>query len=335
MEMSRRRQIRVFDLFCGGGGSSIGAKAAGAAPVGGVDIWSLATEAFALNHPGATVYSKDLRALRPSQVARDLGRIDMLIASPECTHHSVAKGNKPRSEDSKELAYQVVRFARVLQPRWVVVENVIQMRRWPQFADWLESLHRLGYKTITPTLEAEQFGVPQMRRRLFVIADRECHPSLPRQYYKKNATIERVIQNAKRTKWSFDFSPLENGRRAPNTIARANRAISALGGKSEFVMVYYGSDGAGGFQTMNRPLRTITTLDRFALVRPNCVGHEMRMLQPSELALAMGFPRTYKFPDHATRRDCIKLIGNAVCPPVMAAVVRSLLRNAGVRRESV
>ena len=61
-------------------------------------------------------------------------------------------------------------------------------------------------------------------------------------------------------------------------------------------MVYYGTDAAGGFQTLNRPLRTITTLDRFAYVRPNGIGHEMRMLQPPELAAAMGFFLEHKWP---------------------------------------
>jgi DNA (cytosine-5)-methyltransferase 1 len=110
MKTSRHRDVSVFDLFCGGGGGSLGAKIAGARPIGGVDLWPVATEAFALNFPRATVYSRDLRRLKPSQVAQDVGRVDMLIASPECTNHSVAKGNKPRCEDSKELAFQVIRF---------------------------------------------------------------------------------------------------------------------------------------------------------------------------------------------------------------------------------
>lgn len=68
------------------------------------------------------------------------------------------------------------------------------------------------------------------------------------------------------------------------TLQRAERAIEAFGPKAEFIMVYYGSDGAGGYQSVGRPLRTITTLDRFAYVRPTDDGHEMRMLQPPELA---------------------------------------------------
>jgi DNA (cytosine-5)-methyltransferase 1 len=96
-----------------------------------------------------------------------------------------------------------------------------------------------------------------------------------------------------------------------------------LGDDVPFIMVYYGTDGAGGFQTINRPLRTITTLDRFAYVKPNGAGHEMRMLQPPELAAAMGFPRHHVWAE-STRRERIKMIGNAVCPPVMQAVVEAL-----------
>jgi DNA (cytosine-5)-methyltransferase 1 len=325
--MSKLQKIQAFDLFCGGGGSSIGAKLAGATPVGGVDMWSVGTDAYAENFPGATTYTKDISHLRPKKILDDLGQIDLLLASPECTHHSIAKGNKPRSEFSKQLAYHVIRFAKVMKPRWIVVENVIQMRSWPSYADWLLQLQRMGYNVIHPTLDAESFGVPQTRRRLFVICDRKVIPNEPRPYRRQNATVKRIILPAKRGKWSYDFTPLDNGRRASKTIERARRAIQEIGSNHEFIMVYYGSDYAGGFQTLDRPLRTVTTLDRFALVRPNCIGHEMRMLQPAELAVAMGFPSNYRFPKNATRRDCIKLMGNAVCPPVMKAVVTALIKS--------
>lgn len=105
---------------------------------------------------------------------------------------------------------------------------------------------------------------------------------------------------------------------------KAGSLFTGAGGatiRSRFL--YYGSDGAGGFQRLDRPLRTITTLDRFAYVRPNGDGHEMRMLQPTELAAAMGFPTCHKLPK-STRREKIKLIGNAVCPRVMSEVVKTL-----------
>ncbi len=108
--MAGTRKVRAFDLFCGAGGSSRGAKQAGAQVVGGVDLWPLATQTFHLNFPKATVYTADMTGLSPDDVGRDVGRVDLLLASPECTHHSVAKGKAPRDEASKQLAFQVVRF---------------------------------------------------------------------------------------------------------------------------------------------------------------------------------------------------------------------------------
>jgi DNA (cytosine-5)-methyltransferase 1 len=101
--------------------------------------------------------------------------------------------------------------------------------------------------------------------------------------------------------------------------------MRTLGPDEQFLLVYYGTDGAGGWQALGRPLRTITTLDRFALVRPNGDGYEMRMLQPPELAAAMGCPAGYVWPETA-RRNKIKMIGNAVCPPVMQAIVSHLVK---------
>jgi DNA (cytosine-5)-methyltransferase 1 len=78
---------------------------------------------------------------------------------------------------------------------------------------------------------------------------------------------------------------------------------------------------------MDAPLRTITTVDRFAYVKATEDGHMMRMLQPEELRRAMGFPDSYEFPN-VTRREKVKLMGNAVCSPVMEAIVRSLTVSA-------
>jgi site-specific DNA-cytosine methylase len=76
--------------------------------------------------------------------------------------------------------------------------------------------------------------------------------------------------------------------------------------------------------SMSRPLRTITTIDRFALVTPGSSGLEMRMLQVPELKRAMGFDEDFELPS-GSRRDRIRLLGNGVCPPVMETVVRHLI----------
>ncbi len=125
---------------------------------------------------------------------------------------------------------------------------------------------------------------------------------------------------------TYSWTPLGREGRAKDTLRRAHRAIRALGDDKPFLLVYYGSDGAGGWQRVTRPLRTITTVDRFAVVKPTPQGHVMRMLQVPELKAAMGMPCLF-IPGVGTRRDQIKAIGNAVCPPVMRAVVAALTSN--------
>jgi DNA (cytosine-5)-methyltransferase 1 len=215
------------------------------------------------------------------------------------------------------------------RPRWIVVENVISMQRWDAYKAWLAQLRAVGYQLQEVKLDARNFGVAQARRRLFVVCDRHHTPMTPAHRRRKPVAVESVLRRRRSSDdYNYNFQPLVKQGRAQATLQRARRAIAALGTKRRFLIVYYGSDAAGGWQTVDRPLRTITTLDRFALVVANEDGHEMRMLQPPELAAAMGFPRNYKWPK-TTRREHIKLIGNAVSPPVMQGVVKSLTSDNG------
>ncbi len=322
--MIAKNGVRCCDLFCGGGGSSCGARAAGAVPVGGVDLWRLATETYSLNFPDASVFTAPIGELSPRRIYKEIGAIGLLLASPECTSHSVAKGSAPRDEASRQLSFEVLRFAEAWRPRWVVVENVVQMEQWGRFGEWLCELRGLGYQTRVCKLDAQSFGVPQSRRRLFVMADRLREPAAPREQRGLPKSARTILRDGPPRGEPWKLSPVEGPRRAEATVARAKRAIDAIGDSEPFLMVYYGTDGAGGWQRLDRPLRTITTLDRFALVTPNGKGHVMRMLQPPELAAAMGFPKSYNWPTTA-RRNKIRLIGNAVCPPVMSAVVKALI----------
>jgi len=288
-------------------------------------MWDLAAKTYQLNFPDAVTYHTKAGKLPAQQVLKEVGPIQLLLASPECTSHSVAKGKARRCEKSRETAFEVIRFARVLKPRWIVIENVLQMQRWRKFRKWLKQIQGLGYKTDVGLLNSQEHGVPQSRRRLIVVCDRETQPSLPKPRQCMMRTVEGILKQGEPKNTPWTFSPLKAPIRADATIERAKRAIRVVGREQPFIMVYYGTDGAGGFQTLDRPLRTVTTLDRFALVRPNGSGHEMRMLQPPELAAAMGFPLSHKWPETA-RRNRIKLIGNAVCPPVMRDVVKALMR---------
>ena len=318
--------IRTYDIFSGLGGSSYGAAAAGATIVGGIDAWNLATEVFADNFPLAQVSVGTVEKQEPRRIVEQVGGIDLLLASPECTNHSCARGARPRSDRSRDLAFEVVRYARAIAPRWIVIENVIQMRSWSRYRELLAALGGAGYRLAEHVLDAADYGVPQRRRRLFLLCDREAEPPsrIPRRRGPKPSAA-RVLDRP----GIWHRSLLDNGRRAPATLARARRAATALGSDSPFLIVYYGNDGAGGWQPLTVPLRTVTTLDRFGLCEPSRDGATLRMLQIPELARAMGFKNDLSL-RRGSRRDRIMLLGNAVCPPVMEAVVKAL-----VERESL
>ena len=318
---SGKTMIRTFDMFCGGGGSSYGAEMGGAEIVGGIDSWPLATEVFADNFPDACVFNNRIEDYEPEVIADRTGPIDLLLASPECTNHSCARGGQPRLDASRDTAFQVIRYARVMKPRWLIIENVIHMRSWTRYTELLRVLRNEGYRVSEHVLDAADHGVPQKRKRLFIVCDREADP--PSQF-PKNRGPKRSAACILDKPGIWEKSPLDNGRRAIATLERASRGFSTLGRDVPFLIVYYGTDGAGGWQPLTVPLRTITTIDRFALCEPSEAGPTLRMLQTPELARAMGFGDDLIL-ERGTRRDKIMILGNGVCPPVMNAVVRTLI----------
>jgi len=315
--------MRAVDLFCGAGGSSLGAAAAGVEIVAGFDIWPVAARVYAANFPRARFYLCDLASLDESDIRvirGDLGPVGLLLASPPCTDHSPARGSRLPSPAGLDLPWCVWRFAAVFLPRWIVVENVIGMRRWHDYRPFLCALMGLGYRVRVCILDAADFGVPQRRRRLYVVCDREAEPPEIAPCVSVRIPAACVVDLD-----GYAYAPLYTPRRARATIERVERALRALGRDVPFISVYYGSGPQ--WQTLDAPLRTVTTRGHFALVRPGRGGHEMRMLQVDELRRAMGFPARFDF-GGCTRTDTMRLLGNAVCPPVMQAIVEELMRCA-------
>ena len=313
--------IRAFEMFSGLGGSSRGAAAAGAVISGGIDSWPLATEVFADNFPAARVITSPVEEQDPSRILDESESIDLLLASPECTNHSCARGSRPRSDESRDTAFEVARYARAMAPRWIVIENVIHMRPWSRYQEFLRTLRGAGYRVAEHVVDAADHGVRQRRRRLFLLCDRDAEPpsSIPKKPGPKPVAAG-ILDRA----GIWKRSPLDNGRRAAATLARAERAVAALGSGQPFLIVYYGNDGAGGWQPLTVPLRTVTTLDRFGLCEPSADDLTLRMLQVPELARAMGFVDNLIL-DRGSRRERIMLLGNGVCPPVMEGVVTALV----------
>lgn len=177
--------ITVTDLFCGAGGSSIGAEASGAVLKMAANHWRLAIETHNANFPHADHDCADVSQVNP----RRYPTTDILIASPECTNHSSAKTRKPVStlwdptadaqeERSRATMWDVPRFAEHHRYSIVVVENVVEARRWAPYDSWLGAMHALGYDHRAVYMNsAIAQPTPQSRDRMYVVFWRRGNPA--------------------------------------------------------------------------------------------------------------------------------------------------------------
>lgn len=312
--------LTFVDLFCGGGFGARGAVRGGGRPLLGLDAWDVATDTYKSNFPGADTLTDYIENVDIAALGKRY-RPDILLTSPECTSHSIARGAKAGKESSRETALGIVPWIRSMKPRWVIVENVNRMKKWTRHNELVETIEGLGYKVSDLFLNSADFGSAQARKRMFLVCDREGTEVWKDDLLKLVGTEKLCARDV--IDWHADYptTPLERPGRAQPTLERAARAINELGRKKPFIIVYYGSDYAGGWQRLDAPLRTVTTVDRFALVTWKKDIPYMRMLQPNELSRAMGGGTEHQLP-HGSRREKVKLCGNGVCSDVMTVIFK-------------
>jgi len=147
--------ITVTDMFCGAGGSSQGAFHAGAEVRMAANHWQLAIETHNTNYPAVDHDCADVNQVVPSRWPTTT----ILWASPECPHHSLAAGRKrasrqrsffdkpddPAAVRSRATMWDVPRFAEYHDYQAIIVENVVEVRKWRLFDAWLHAMRLLGY----------------------------------------------------------------------------------------------------------------------------------------------------------------------------------------------
>jgi DNA (cytosine-5)-methyltransferase 1 len=181
--MNRKKSyLTVTDQFCGAGGSSIGAKKAGAELRMALNHWKLAVETHNTNFPNADHDCVDISACDP----RRYPSTDILITSPECTNHSLANGRKrkgmnqndlfdknkidPSEERSRTTMFDVPRFAEFHQYEIIIVENVVDARYWVMWDAWIHAMQLLGYEHQTIYFNSMfAHPTPQSRDRMYVV----------------------------------------------------------------------------------------------------------------------------------------------------------------------
>lgn len=179
--------LTVTDQFCGAGGSSQGVRTLARRIKGGLELklalnhWKLAIETHNTNFPDTIHDCTDISAADP----RRYPSTDILITSPECTNHSLAKGKKvlkkqmdlftagkldPAAERSRATMWDVPRFAEYHNYNIIIVENVVDARKWVMFDAWLIAMQSLGYLHKCVYLNSMHcHPTPQSRDRMYVV----------------------------------------------------------------------------------------------------------------------------------------------------------------------
>jgi len=300
--------MKAADLFAGAGGFSTGAKMAGCEVVWAANHWPAAVAIHADNHPETAHACQDLQQTDWRLVPPH----DLLLASPACQGHSRARGKEqPHHDALRSTAWAVISAVECHEPHAVVVENVPEFSRWLLFPAWCAAMNALGYANAPMILDAADHGVPQHRRRLFIVCTRSKHPIELAFEQREHVSAASIIQFEEGT-----WSPIEKPGRSAATLGRIKAGRACHGRR--FLTAYYGNEFGG--RSLSRPLGTVTTRDRYAVID----GDRMRMLLASEYRCAMGFPETYRLP--AQHRQAGHMLGNAVCPPVARDVINALRR---------
>jgi len=279
--MTRKREIRMVDLFCGAGGSSSGMKRAASRlrrrlHMTVINHWQCAIQTHRANHPDVEHLCDSLEEIDPRKVVPD-GRLDLLWASPECIGFSNAAGGVPRTEQSRTGAWRVRDWAAALEIPLIIVENIREFQKWKPltkagrpdrrysnghtFRRWIGVMEALGYQADWRMLRSADFGDPTTRERLFVVFRKGGPVRWPRQTHSAagNGKVKRWVPARRIIDWAVPGESIFTRKRPlrPKTLARIAAGLRKFAGPlaEPFLVMLYGT---GSARSVDRPLPTVT-----------------------------------------------------------------------------
>lgn len=268
--------ISAIDMFCGGGGFTEGIESSGLVSVKfAVNHWPRAVETYKLNHPHTQLLCQGVEAIDPRQFSDS--NIKLIVASPECTNFTCAKGGKPYNAQSRATAWEVVRFAEHIRPDWIFVENVKEFLGWGPlddagrpikekqgivFSAWLQALNALGYKVEYNILKAANYGAATTRERLFIIATRKGKIRWPETTHEK----ENWKSSSSIIDWNLECPSVWDRSKplSENTMRRIRIGIEKFW-PEPFVVIL---KGCSTVRSITNPLPTMTTQGNLYLANP-------------------------------------------------------------------
>lgn len=183
--MKTDHNMTVIDLFCGAGGLSEGFRQAGFHVLAGQDYDDQAGATFATTHTEAKFVGGPIQNVTPQQLLKAAGakrgEIDVIVGGPPCQGYSVYNHQRGVDDPRAGLFREYLRIVKGIMPRWLVMENVTGITSIADgkvVREIYDSMASLGYRVEMKVLKAEEYGVPQERRRVFFIATRTDAPIL-------------------------------------------------------------------------------------------------------------------------------------------------------------
>src|SRR5580704_3023089 len=332
------RKLIAIDLFSGCGGLTTGLKRAGFLVVGAVDNHRLSVDTYKANHSRVRVWRRNITQLSAAQMKRELGlrrgQLDLLAGCPPCQAFSSIRtlnGKHTLRDPDKDLLFQFLRFIKALRPKAIMIENVPGLAADKRIVTFCAELARLGYQSEVRILDAAQYGVPQRRRRMILLASRATRLRFGRRSPLQR-TVREFLTGLPKAGHSgdplhdFPESRTEEMKKLIKMIPRDGGSRTDL--PDRFRLACHrkcdGFKDVYGRMAWDRVAPTITT---------GCFNPSKgRFLHPSwhraitmrEASLLQGFPKRYRFPKPDSKIAVASMIGNALPPPFIAAHARTI-----------
>jgi DNA (cytosine-5)-methyltransferase 1 len=339
--------IGAVDLFCGIGGLTFGLQKAGLKVEAGIDNDISCEYAFSHNNNSLFI-CRDIQSVKGSDICSLLSGYDVkvLVGCPPCQPFSTHQKDKLHRYRLKnwDLLYEFARLVREVKPDIISMENVPELCREKVFADFLDTLEKANYYVTYQVISASDYGVPQRRKRLILIASIFKPIHLIDTTHDRIVTVRDVI---------FALPPLGAGEKDPRDRLHVALALSeknvqriqcSLPGGTwrdwpESLQLPCHKTQAGntyrsvyGRMSWDKLSPTITT--QFTCFGTGRFGHptQNRALTLREGALLQTFPETYSFvPDdkEVVVKSISRQIGNAVPPRLGEVIGSSIIRHLG------
>ena len=213
--------IRCIDLFCGAGGLTHGFELEGLPVAAGIDLDPACRFPYEVNNE-ATFVERSVTQLTARHLNRYFGSADVRVlagCAPCQPFSTYTQGKNTKNDQKWGLLYEFRRLARSTRPEIITMENVPSARRHSVFSDFVETLRALKYDIWHDVLECAEYGVPQLRQRLVLLASRLGSIEMIQGSRRKPKTVKQAIGR---------LMPIQAGSQSSRDRLHASSSLSEL-----------------------------------------------------------------------------------------------------------